>query len=108
MPKVATIGTAMARLSCRVGVFLCKGNLRQHRPGDVSAGLSVVDEKLLAPLHHGREIIERHQGVGASLIEPPVRVFSMIVGWSDFVMADTKASEGLGANISQQRLASNA
>jgi hypothetical protein len=52
-----------------------KGDLRQNRSGDVSAGLCIVDEKTLAPLHHRREIIERHKGEGAGVIEAPVRVF---------------------------------
>jgi hypothetical protein len=43
--------------------------------GEVGAGLCVVDEKVLAPLHHCRELIERHKGEGASIIEAPVRVF---------------------------------
>jgi hypothetical protein len=62
-------------LSCAMGVFLFKDDMRQHRLGDVGAGLCVVDEKGLAPLHHCRELIERHKGEGASIIEAPVRVF---------------------------------
>jgi hypothetical protein len=49
--------------------------MRQHRLGDVGAGLCVVDEKILAPLHHCRELIERHKSEGAGIIEAPVRVF---------------------------------
>jgi hypothetical protein len=52
-----------------MGVFLFKDDLRQHRSGDVGAGLCVVDEKILAPLHHCPEIIERHKGVSAGIIE---------------------------------------
>jgi hypothetical protein len=48
--------------SCAPGIFLFKGDLRQNRSGDVSAGLCIVDEKILAPLHHRREIIKRHKG----------------------------------------------
>jgi hypothetical protein len=54
---------------------LFKGDLRQNRSGDVSAGLCIVDEKILAPLHHRREIIERYKGEGAGVIEAPVCVF---------------------------------
>jgi hypothetical protein len=61
--------------SCAVGVFLFKGDLRHHRLGEVGAGLCVVDDKVLAPLHHCRELIERHKGEGAGIIEAPVRVF---------------------------------
>src|SRR5271167_229225 len=35
--------------------FPFKNDLRHHRSGDVSAGLCVIDEKLLAPLYHCRE-----------------------------------------------------
>jgi hypothetical protein len=62
-------------LSCAVGVFLLKGDLRQHRLGEVGACLCVADEKVLAPFRHCRELIERHKGEGASIIEAPVRVF---------------------------------
>ena len=58
-----------------MGVFLFKGDLRQHRSSDVGAGLCVADEKTSAPLHHCREIIERHKGEDAGMIEAPVRVF---------------------------------
>ncbi len=56
-------------------VFLFEDDLRQHRAGDVVAGLGVIDEEILALLHHRREILERHIGAGAGIIEPPVRVF---------------------------------
>ena len=56
-------------------VFLLEDDLRQHRAGDVVAGLGVVDEEILALLHHRREVFERHIGAGAGIIEPPVRVF---------------------------------
>ena len=56
-------------------VFLLEDDLRQHRAGDVVAGLGVVDEEILAVLHHRREILERHIGAGAGIIEPPVGVF---------------------------------
>jgi hypothetical protein len=39
-------------LSYAAGVFLFEGNLRQHRSGDVGAGLRVIDEKILASFHH--------------------------------------------------------
>ena len=52
-----------------------KGDIRQHRLSDVGAGLCVVDEKILAPLHHRREIIERHKGEGGGVLAAPVRVF---------------------------------
>lgn len=52
-----------------VGVCLFEGDLRQHRPGNVAAGLCVVDENVLAPLHHCREFIERHYEDGKDDIE---------------------------------------
>jgi hypothetical protein len=78
VPLALTGGSHQGRpllLSRAVGVFLFKFDLRQHRLGDVGAGLCVVDEKILAPFHPCRELIERHKGEGAAIVEVPVRVF---------------------------------
>ena len=56
-------------------VFLLEDDLRQHRAGDVLAGLGVVDDEILARLDHGGEVFERHVGAGAGVVEPPVGVF---------------------------------
>ena len=56
-------------------VFLFEDDLRQHRAGDVVAGLGVIDEEILAIFHHRSEIFERHIGAGTGIIEPPIGVF---------------------------------
>ena len=56
-------------------ILLLEDDLRQHRTGDVVAGLGVEDEEVLALLDHRREIFERHIGAGSGIIEPPVRIF---------------------------------
>ena len=56
-------------------VFLFEDDLRQYGTGDVVAGLGVIDEEILAFLHHGREVFERNVGAGTGIIEPPVGVF---------------------------------
>jgi hypothetical protein len=43
--------------------------------GDVLAGLGVVDDEILARLHHGRQVFERDVGARAGIVEPPVGVF---------------------------------
>jgi hypothetical protein len=64
------VGSRLAGL-----VFLFEDDLGQHRAGNVVAGLGVIDQKILALFHHGREIFERHIGAGAGIIEPPVSIF---------------------------------
>src|ERR1700676_4464250 len=56
-------------------VFLFEDDLGQHRTGDVVAGLGVVDEEILAVLHHRREVLERYIGARTGIIEPSIRVF---------------------------------
>src|SRR5882724_1559769 len=56
-------------------VFLLEDDLRQHRTGDIVTGLGVVDKEILAVLHHRREILERHVGAGAGIIEPSICLF---------------------------------
>ena len=56
-------------------VLLLEDDLGQHRAGDVLAGLGVVDDEILARLHHDGEVFERHIGAGAGVVEPPVGVF---------------------------------
>ncbi len=50
-------------------VFLFEDDLGQYRAGDVIAGLGVVDEEILAVLDHRREVLERHIGARAGIIE---------------------------------------
>ncbi len=55
-------------------VLLLGDDLDEHRARDVLAGLRVEHREILAALHHGGEIFERHIGAGASVVEPPVGV----------------------------------
>jgi hypothetical protein len=81
-----------------------KGDMRQHRLSDVGASLRVVDEKILAPLHHCRKIIERHKGEGAGIIEAPVRVFlddgGAIRIWHWLTPEPDGLAKGLRSNLS--------
>ena len=66
-------------------VLLLEDDLRQHRAGDVLVGLGVEDHEILAGLHHGGEVFERHIGAGAGVVEPPVGVLldgDRLVGFS--------------------------
>jgi len=56
-------------------VLLLENDLGQDRAGDVLAGLGVVDDKILAILHHGGEVLERHVAAGPGIVEPAVGVF---------------------------------
>ena len=56
-------------------VLLLEDDLGQHRAGDVLAGLGVVDDEILALPDHAAEIVERHIGRGAGVVEPAVGVF---------------------------------
>jgi hypothetical protein len=56
-------------------VLLLEDDLGQHLAGDVLAGLGVVHQKVLARLHHRGEILQRHVGAGAGIVEPPIGVF---------------------------------
>src|SRR6266540_2826453 len=56
-------------------VLLLENDLCQDLAGDVLAGLGVVDDEILARLHHGREVFERDVGARAGIVEPSVGVF---------------------------------
>jgi hypothetical protein len=43
--------------------------------GDVLAGFGILHGEILALLHHDREIVQRHIGARARVVEPPVRIF---------------------------------
>ncbi len=43
--------------------------------GDVVAGLGVLYREILALLHHLGEIVERHIGAGARIVEAAVGIF---------------------------------
>jgi len=92
-------------------VFLFKDDLRQYRARNVIAGFGVVDEEVLALLHHRREVLKRHIGTGSGIIEPPVGVFLDRGGLVCFRHGLTHAhrgrepdgiAEGLTRNASQQ------
>ena len=55
-------------------VLLLEDYLCQHRTRDVLAGLCIIDNEILAVLDHGGEVLKRHVGAGAGIVEPPVRV----------------------------------
>jgi hypothetical protein len=93
-------------------VLLFEDDLRQHRAGDVVAGLGVIDEEILALLHHRREVLERHVGAGTGIIEPPVCIFLDRGGLVRFrhgshMHTEDKEpdgmAEGLTSNALQQR-----
>ena len=46
-----------------------------NNPGDVLAGFGVEDDKILAVLDHGSEVLERNVGAGTGIVEAPVSVF---------------------------------
>jgi hypothetical protein len=56
-------------------VLLLEDDLGQHRAGDVLAALGVVDDEIVARLDHGGEVLERHIGAGAGVVEPTIGVF---------------------------------
>src|SRR6516162_3866458 len=58
-------------------VLLLEDDLRQDLTGDVLAGLGVVNDEILARLHHGREVFERDVGTGAGVVEPSVRAYPL-------------------------------
>ena len=89
-------------------VFLFEDDLRQHRAGDVVAGFGVIDEEVLALLHHRCEILERHIGTGAGIIEPPVRVFLDSGGLVSFRHGLTYAHRGREPDGTAAGLTSNA
>src|SRR4029078_9457339 len=51
-------------------VFLLEDDLGQYLAGDVLAGLGVIDEEILARLHHGREVFERDIGAWTGGAQP--------------------------------------
>src|SRR5208282_6662771 len=55
-------------------VFLLEDDLGEHRPGNVLAGLGVIDDKIFAGLDHGGEVFERHVGARTGVVESPVGV----------------------------------
>src|ERR1700689_940436 len=55
-------------------ILLLEYDLRQHRAGDLLAGLGVVDHEILACLPHGGEIFERDVATGAGVVEAAVSV----------------------------------
>src|SRR5262249_33284041 len=56
-------------------VLLLEDDLGKHRAGDVLAGLGVVDDEVLAGLHHRGEVLQRYIGAGAGVVEPAVSIF---------------------------------
>ena len=71
-------------------VLLLEDDLGQYLAGDVLAGLGVMDEEILARLHHGGEVFEGDIGAGAGVVEAPVGVFldgDRLVGLSHGVYA---------------------
>ena len=46
----------------------------EHRPGNIFAGLGVIDDKIFAGLDHGGEVFERDVGARTGVVEPPVGV----------------------------------
>src|SRR5581483_7773096 len=55
--------------------LLLNDDLREHRMGEVFAGLRVVDDKVSLAPHHFGEVLERHIGARVGIIEPAVGVF---------------------------------
>ena len=43
--------------------------------GDVLAAFGVLDGEIVALLHHDRQVVQRHIGAGAGVVETPVGVF---------------------------------
>src|SRR5262249_51131284 len=56
-------------------VFLLENDLRQHLAGNVLSGFGVMNDEILAFLHHGREVFESDISARAGVVEPPVGVF---------------------------------
>ncbi|MCY1231472.1 hypothetical protein D9M72_439220 [compost metagenome] len=55
--------------------LLLEDDLRQHGMGDVLSGLCVLDDEIVALLHHDSQVVERDIGAGPGVVEPPVRIF---------------------------------
>ncbi len=56
-------------------VLLLEDDLGEHRARDVLARLGVDHDEILVLLQHVGEVLERHIGRGAGVVETPVRVF---------------------------------
>ena len=88
-------------------VLLLEDDLGQHRAGDVLVGLGVVDHEILAGLHHGGEVFERHIGAGAGVVEPPVGVFldgDRLVGLGHALVTSPEAGAPPAASIPQAKI----
>src|SRR3546814_13526414 len=55
--------------------FFLDDDLGQHRAGDVLARLRVVDDEILAVLHHLAQMVEGDVAARRRIVQPPVGVF---------------------------------
>ena len=55
--------------------LLSDNDLRQHRAGEVFAGLGVIDHEVGAILYHLAQVVERDIAARRGVVEPPVGVF---------------------------------